>query len=589
MDRYVGADSAMGTAGMTMTMLDGRSGVMQRTGLVVDVDYQRARSVLIGRTEGQSRFIAGASVSSTAMPPIADASVGAKQAIRSVEESLGLQIMGPDGVELPSRGHHGVDLFAITGQPVSPIRLSVVSAGASATVTPLIAAARRTITIVDQVADRVRSSDGAFTGALLEGAVREFRPDAVLLLQGDTADSDWTTAIGTLVGLVNDNVVNLIIIVAADQFQQQAARILGDRADLRGIDPAEFSVADIASALEAELQSLYDARVDAQAIVPAFEQPGFVSRVRAGELVTRFLARRREQAVVAVDVADGLVVHWATGEIGDVIVRPDMDLFRNIRSMLGTSQGAIANWLPMSLSSEELAHWILNRALRPHGVAETTSDIAIERAILVEMLRDAWASLGGAEKPVDLIVAGRPFSGMHTPALAALTLLDVFQPAPESGIVDIILDVDGLAPAAGAIGQANPAMAADIVENDLAVPAATALIVAGAGTEGQLAVRGQLRTESGETTRFTVPFGSVHRVRIDPSTTAHLSLTCEESYSIGGQQQLSDLTVGREGMIRIGEAGLIIDARGRPIHPTTDPSLRATRVKTWLDDIGFIL
>lgn len=397
MDRYQSADSAMGTAGMTMTMLDGPSDVMQRTGLVLDIDYQRARSVLIGRTEGQSRFIAGASVPSTAMPPIADPSVGAKQVVRTVEENTGLQIMGTDGIEMASRGHHGVDLFAITGQPAPPIRLSVVSAGASATIPPLVAAARRTITVIDQVADRVRSSDGAFSGALLEIAVREFRPDAVLLLQGDTADSDWTAAIGTLVSLVNDNVVSLIIIVAADEFQQQAAQIFGDRADLRGIDPAEFSVADIAAALEAELQLLYDARVDAQAIVPAFEQPRFVSRVRAGELVTRFLARRRDQAIVSVDVADRLVMHWAAGEIGDVIVRPDMDLFRNIRSMLSTSQGAIANWLPMAMSSEDLSHWILNRALRPHGTAETSSDIAIERAILVEMLRTAWANLGGSK------------------------------------------------------------------------------------------------------------------------------------------------------------------------------------------------
>ena len=579
----------MGTAGMTMTMLDGPSGVMQRTGLVLDVDYQRARSVLIGRTEGQSRFIAGSSTPSTAIPPIADPSVGAKQVIRAIEESTALQIMGPDGVELPSRGHHGVDVFAITGQPAPPIRLSVVSAGTSTMVAPIVAAARRTITVVDQVADRVRSSDGAFSGALLETAVREFYPDAVLLLQGDTADVDWTAAIGTLVALVNDNVVSLIIIVAADQFQQQAAQILGDRADLRGIDPAEFSVADIASALETELQSLYDARVDAQSIVPAFEQPRFVSRVRAAELVTRFLARRRQQAVVSVDVADGLVIHWATGEIGDVTVRPDLDLFRNIRPMLAVNQGAIANWLPMTMSSEELSHWILNRALRPHGTADTTYDIAVERAILVEMLRTSWSMMGGADKPVDAIVAGRPFSSMRSPALAVITLLDVFQPTPDGGVVEIILDPDGLVPAAGAIGQTSPAMAADLVENDLAISAATVFIVTGNGSEGELAVRGQIRGENGETTRFTVPYGSIHRVHVDLSGTSQLSLTCEGAFTIGGQKQITDVTIGRDGMLHSSEVGLIIDARGRPMQPPTDMGLRGTQVATWLGDIGFTL
>jgi hypothetical protein len=561
--------------------------VGHRSGLVIDVDYRSARAVLFGRVEGRGRFISGSAVPSTATPPIDDASVGARQSLRAVEDHTGLRIVGPDGIDVPSHGEHGVDVLAVTGQPAVPVRLAMLSLGETPMSAPMLAAARRTATVVEVLASQVRTSDGTLSGALLEHAIREFRPDALVLLQGGQIETEWAAAIGTLTSLVGEEIVNLIIIVAGDQYQQQAAQAIGERADLRGIDPVEFPVGDIAAALETELQALYDARVDTTELVTATGATPFVSRVRAADLVTRFVARRREQSVVAIDMADGAMIHWATPQQSDVQVRPDIDFSHHVLSIFNADLSALAQWLPMTVSNEDLSHWILNRALRPNTVAETTHDMLIERAILVELLRTVWSGLASSRQSnVDLILAGRPFSTMSEPAMAALALLDAIQPDPSDGVVELVLDTDGLVSAAGALGEQSPSLAADVVEHDLVHPFATAIVVRGTGADGQLAVRGEVRYEGGETVRFTVPHGSIHRITVDGGATASLSLFCEGECTIGGRTDLTDISVGPEGDLRSGQFGIIIDARGRPVSPSGDPGLRASRVQSWFEDLG---
>jgi hypothetical protein len=558
-----------------------------RSGLVIDVDFQTARSILIGRVEGRGRFISGSTVPSTAIPPIDDASVGARQSLRAIEDHTGLRIVGPEGVDMPARGEHGVDVLAYTGQPAVPVRLSILSLGESPLSAPMLAAARRTLTVVEVLNEQVRTSDGTLSGALLESAIREFRPDALVILQGSAAESEWAAAIGTLTSLVGEEIVNLVIIVAGDQYQQQAAQQIGEQADLRGIDPVEFSVADIASALETELQALYDARVDTAAIVGATEGAQFVSRVRSADLVTRFVARRREQSVVSVDMADGTMIHWAAPNQSDVQVRPDIDINHNVREVFKAEAATITQWLPTSISNEDLSHWILNRALRPNTIAESLQDKLIERAILIEQLRTVWSGLPvSVQSDIDLIIAGRPFGAMTEPAMAVLTLLDAFQPNPEGGIVELVLDTDGLVLAAGALGERSPALAADVVENDLVDPIATALIVRGTGNDGQLAVRGDLRRQHGESARFTVPFGSIYRIALSAGEMATLTLSCDGDATIGGQSQLGDINVGPDGDLRPGQFGIVIDARGRPINQQADPALRISRLQSWFQDLG---
>jgi len=557
------------------------------TGLVVELDRRAARAVLFGSVEGQGRLIASASVPSTVLPPIADGSVAVKQALRAIEEQTGFSIFGADGVQVPPDHESGVNYLAVTGQPVAPLRLAIITAGTSALADVLVAAARCTNTIVESLGANVRTADGILSGAMLEQKARAFHPDVIVLIEGTSADLEWSACVGTLAGLVGDGPVGQVVIVAHDHLQQQAAQLFGPQADLRGIDPAEFTASEIAAALESELATLYESRLNLRTILPVTRSCRFVSTIRAGDLVTRFLARRRDQSILMAQIGDGLALHWAVAETSETSVRPDIDVHANARAALGLDAAEIRRWLPFALSNEDLNHWILNRALRPHTVSETSRDLAIEAAITIEMLRRGWEKMTvRTGRTVETLVAGHGFASWQSTGMAIFALLNAFQPTPSTGMLEVVIDVDGIASAAGAIGEQSPALAADAVEFDLMVPAAHVVVVQGLGTEGEIAVRGQLTYPSGDVTRFSVPFGSFLRIPLAPGREASLSLSCEPKFSVGGGSSAAGSSFDSSQPLRGSDVGIVIDARGFPLQSSADPAQQSARVAGWLDALG---
>jgi hypothetical protein len=558
------------------------------TGLVVELDRQMVRAVLFASVEGQGRFITAHALPSTALPPIDDATVAVKHALRAIEEQTGFALLGPNGVQSPVVDHVGVDFFAVTGHPATPLRLTIVALGDSPVVAPIVAAARRSVAIADLPGARIRTSDGVISGALFERHLRAIRPDTVVLIEGSSTEAEWSSAVGTLVSLVHDETVPQIIIIAREEYQNDAAQRFGEQADLRGIDPSAFSSADIANALETELHAAYEARFDPRASVASDRRPHFAGLVRAGDLVTRFLARRRNQTIVALACGDGTTLHIAAPDGGDAVLRADLDVATNVRAALDLDPDLIARRLPFSVTHEDIAHWVLNRALRPFTVASTPRDVAMEAAVVTALLGAAWdEQMSAYQGRVDTIVAGRPFSNWGAPALALLSIIDIVQPMPDSGLVEIVFDSDGILPAAGAIGEQSPALAADAVELDLMHPAAHVVVVNGTGSEGDLALRGQLQLDNGEVVRFTVPFGSIHRLVVPEGRTASLLLSCEPRFTIGRQPSTDDVVFGRATPLAGSPLGIIIDARGRPLPAAGDTTLRTARMASWLEDLGY--
>jgi hypothetical protein len=313
------------------------------------------------------------------------------------------------------------------------------------------------------------------------------------------------------------------------------------------------------------------------------EQVAFIGRGRAAELVTRFLARRRGQRVLSVGMSDGTLLYWSDANQSAGVIRPDFDVNLNIKAFLRLNARQALDLLPFTMSEEDLHNWVLNRALRPTSVAATERDEAIESAIAGVFVCHAWQDLTSvAGDQVDMIVGGPLFAGWSSPALGVLTLLNAVQPTPADGVVEVVLDAEGLLGAAGAIGEFSPALAADAVEHDLATPAATVIVVEGSGVDGDLALRGEISYEAGDTVNFSVPFGSIHMLPLADTARATLKLNCETAFTIGGQQ---DAEFG-EGQLQGGALGIIIDARGRPMSSSSDASLRAGRVANWLSDLG---
>ncbi|MEZ4521032.1 MAG: hypothetical protein R3A46_05240 [Thermomicrobiales bacterium] len=579
---YRNSDAPTGLEDNAIT--SGRESADAGASLVIDVDAHIVRGVLFDSVEGQSRFIASAQVPSTLGPPISDLTVAVREVISILEEQTGMDL---DAGENDS----ALGPYAITGFPIRPLSVAIVPTGQQA-LTPILAVTgRATASIVHILTDNVRTEDGVLSSTLLESRIRGIRPDIVVLLEGDRAQSEWASAVGTFGNLMPDGIPDQLIVLASEEFQQYLIQALGDGANLTGLDPSQYEAHEVASALEAELTDLYEQRVGAEPRMGVSRDLKYVSRLRAGDLATRFTARRLERSVVSVDVSSGTAINWSTMHAGGSLARPDLDVHANIRALFGIPAGVLRSSIPLDMSQDDLGNWILNRALRPRVKSALRRDQLIESGLLTHVVSSAWRDLEGVvSDQIDIIIAGEGFCFEYDPALGVMALINGLQPAPLNGVVQVLLDPDGLLWSAGAIGDLSPAVAADVIENDVLAPAATVVVVEGTGTEGQPAVSGKLTYEDGETIEFSVNYGSMRRLSLGEGDQATLILTCEPGFAVGGSNPGEQIQIGPDDGLRGGEVGVIIDARGRPVFADRETLAAGQEdVRRWYLDLGIEL
>jgi hypothetical protein len=550
--------------------------------LVVDVDGRLVRAVLFDAVEGQGRFVASAQVVSSAGPPIGDLSVAVKEAVALLEAQTGLKLLAAD------RNNSDLVALALSGHPVAPLRVALVPTGGHDMLPALTAIARATTAIVDVLDPAVRTEDGVMSATLLESRLRGFQPDVVVLLEGRRAQAEWASAVGTFGTLLAEGLRSQLIVLASDEFQQHVIQTLGEQANLTGLDPAQYEAHEVAAALETELLAHYEERVNAGPALGLQRNPVFVSRARAGDLAARFIARRQEKSVATVSISDGTVINWSTLHSGAALNRPDLDLHANVRGLFGPAFEFARSLLPVDMSQEDLANWILNRALRPRVNAATPRDQIIESVLSSGLMYQAWQDLSGiANDQLDIVIGGGSLCYDSFPSLGVLALLNGLRPAPLGGVVEVYLDPDGLLTAAGAIGDVIPALAADAIEHDLLSPAATVIVLEGEGSEGEIAVTGRLTYEDGETVPISVPFGTIQRLQLGEGDRASLWLVCEPGFTIGGSNPGEELEFGQTHPLRGGEVGVLIDARGRPLETFGSQGIaNRDRVRRWYGELG---
>ncbi len=556
------------------------------SGLILDIDRHAVRATMFDTVEGHGRFITGAVTTSTMNPPVSDVSLAVRTVIQKLEAETGRFLLAENRILSPSDGFHGIDNVSLTGIPVRPTRLSIIPTGAHWLTTSLLSVARTTTTIVRLLDGSIRTDDSILSGTLLEGELLSFDPDVIVLLAGNRTQSEWTIAIGVIGDLMRGSLAPQVVILASEQLQQHALQLLGEDANLIGLDPNLYEPAEVTGAVEIELQGVYEQRLKSFDLGASSSAQQYVSRGRARDLVTRFIARRRKQVVVLADISDGMSVHQARQRDGWMTVRPEYDLRRNATSILDLDLNRIQHSLPFDYTLEDLRHWILNRALRPAMMATLPRDQVIESVLATETIRAVWSDCPSEQKSqTALIVGGVTFSAWDQPMLGVLSLLDAFEPKPASGLVEVVLDADDIAGSAGAIGELNPSLAADAVENDLFLNTMSVVIVDGLGEVGELAIRGSVSYDNGEFCQFSVLSGSMYRVPTDNANIQSMTLVCESGYSIGGSSPGEKVEFGSTRPLQQNLIDVVIDARCARLRQSDNSLNRRDVVASWFKSL----
>ncbi|MBX6342970.1 MAG: hypothetical protein IRY97_10970, partial [Thermomicrobiaceae bacterium] len=343
---------------------------LRNSAVVIDVDRDVVRAVLVDAVEGVGRFVGLGQSPATALPPFSDPSIGIARALRALEEQTGRQFLAGEQLIHPQRPDgDGADLYLLTGTPAPPNRVALITAGQSPTAAALVAAARRTHTAIAEAGGQ--GAPGAKTSSLaLATWLRGLAPSTVVLVSADGSAEDWRLILEAVAEAARGGSVRQGIVVAGEALQGSAAEVLGSLLELSGIDPTAYGPAEIASAFEAELRQQYAQQARGTATLRALAETPFVDRLQATQLAVTFLHRRMGRNVLSVSLGDGTRLQSATRRGALVVSHAEADLGLGARALLAISPERIVRWLPFRWSPEEITHWVLNRAWRPQTVLE---------------------------------------------------------------------------------------------------------------------------------------------------------------------------------------------------------------------------
>ena len=347
------------------------------------------------------------------------------------------------------------------------------------------------------------------------------------------------------------------------------------------------------SPLQRQLSALYQERL--LPTLPGYRRLNELSSIPVNTtcdavgLITQFLAK---------DVSGNRVLTADLGGANSALFYADEQNFASmVRGGFGLSFGLsnvltetsierLANWLPFPIQEDELVHYALNKTLRPHILPATERELFIEGAFGREALRHLRDELNreaaGSHDYNRLIGAGGPL--VNAPLWqAALLLLDGLQPpgASDTGVIELELDSTMLMAAAGTLARLNPNAATYLFRYDCLHRLGAVIVAQGDAPLGSLAATVTLRKADGRVKEARVPYGSIALLPLRADEKASLEIRLGNAFRVGSSERGAIVSTAPGKEISGGALGLIIDARGRPIHFAADPTARQEQVASW--------
>jgi uncharacterized protein (TIGR01319 family) len=591
--------------------------------LATDCGSTTTKAVLFEKTADGWRQTSRGEAPTTVEKPVADVTIGARNAFLEVQELSGRKILSEvdsgEGSPLCAKsedGTEGVDLYVSTSSAGGGLQMVVAGVVASMSTA---SAERAALGAGAIVMDAISIDDGREQYERVS-KIRHLRPDIVLIAGGtDGGTSSHPLELAEIILQADPRprfgeTLTLPVIYAANSdVADEAKEILGKHFEF-------VSVANVRPTLEKE--SLTEARDTIHELflhhvmshAPGYKKlltwspmPILPTPAAVGEMVLG-AAKRYNLQILAVDIGGATTDVFSVFRGRDESEEPIFN--RTVSANLGMSYSVanvlleagednITRWLPFPLDSAEVRDRLRNKMIRPTSIPFTMDDLILEQAVCREALRLAFehhrrlaVGLKGAQRSrsigdlfragvarslidmmgLDLIIgSGGVLSHAPNRVSSAFMMIDAYQP---EGVTRLAVDSIFMMPHLGVFSSVHPGAAAEVFARDCLVPLGTVVAPIGRVPIGEPLVdvliegRETIRLREGELRSFPLATGEVAQARIVP---------LQGSVNVG-----SGAGRAREVELHGGHAGIILDGRGRPLRFRGESrSDRAAAVAEW--------
>ncbi|HUV54158.1 MAG TPA: glutamate mutase L [Candidatus Krumholzibacteriaceae bacterium] len=581
--------------------------------IATDVGSTTTKARLFHKKDGEWRFLVAGEAPTTVEAPYEDVTLGVQNAVREVEELTGHKLLVPDGsgIILPYDGEKGVDLYVTTSSAGGGLQMMVSGLIKSMTAE---SANRAALGAGAIVMDVIARDDGRQPYQKIR-RIRSLRPDMILMAGGtDGGASSHVMEIAELIKAAEPKprlgvAYKLPIVYAGNKaLRPQIQELLKTGFALQIVD-------NIRPVLEVEnteparraVHELFMEHVMSHA-------PGYnrlmkwtdvdIMPTPAGEgMAMQLIANTFNLNVLGVGLGG------ATTNVYSVM---DGRFVRSVSANLGMSYSVtnvmkeagidnIMRWIPFKLDREEVASRLMNKMIRPTTIPQTLEDLIVEHSVAREALRlglkhhrTIATRLKGIQiertisdmfdqaveetyvKMMNIdILAGTGGLLSHAPRRiqSMYILTDAWQP---EGVTRMFQDSVFMMPHLGVLSTVYRDAAWNIFDKDCLVRLGTNIAAAGTGKLGERVMTVELEMPNGEEVKEELSLGDIKLVKLTELEEAKALITPAKDYDIGaGPGKELEATVSG------GVAGVILDARGRPIYLPEEEDQRKELLLKW--------
>ena len=571
--------------------------------LAVDFGTATTRAMLFDVVEGTYRFVACGSAPSTIEPPYREASEGLRHAIAELRAITGRELFdGNAQLILPSTPDgRGVDGLVATSSAGPTVRTLLIGLLPDAS---LESARRIAASNYTAVVDTFSLGDPRTPAEHID-AILALQPDVVLLTGG--TDDGAKDALMKLVEAVNmachllPNEHRVRVLYAGNPaLKTRVSEMLGAIAVVHhapNLQPemGVENVPPVRAALTQVIETLRVEQIGGFNNIAVWTGGHIHPTAQAASQITRFFSHAigPQRGVLSVDVGSAST-HIIAGFGDNVIVdvRPDLGVGVNAANLLKeTTVEQFLRWVPFEMDADEARDFIYNKSIHPHTVPANVHDAYLEYALARLTLNAALKSArhhwprnvkgpDGERLPWFEFIfgGGAVLAQAPHPALAAMLMLDALQP---SGLSNLILDTHALSAALGALATLHPTAVVQALDAGALLTLGTAVSVMGRARPGDVVCQATLDIE-GQKQSVDVKAGTLEILPLSLSQSATLTLRprpgMDVGFGPGRGKTLKDINGGA--------AGILIDARGRPILFPSDPGKNREAVQRWLEKAG---
>jgi len=151
-------------------------------------------------------------------------------------------------------------------------------------------------------------------------------------------------------------------------------------------------------------------------------------------------------------------------------------------------------------------------------------------------------------------------------------LIDAFQP---EGITRLAVDSIFMMPHLGVLSSVNEVAATQVFEHDCLVYIGTCIAPIGQGKFGTPCMTYEITLPTGKQTG-TLHVGDLLQFPLEAHQDADIRIKPERGWDVGAGQNQE-----HQAKVRGGDAGIIMDGRGRPLVLPEDPEERVQQILKW--------